>query len=69
MPLLVTKQAGKQVNTCSELWNKNTTLTLKAPTPQNDQTHSKNVSAIADELFVFDLFVGLALKGLMSTDN
>ena len=27
------------------------TLTLKAPIPQNGQTHSKNSSATADELF------------------
>ena len=26
-------------------------LTLKAPTPQNGQTHSNNSSATADELF------------------
>ena len=26
-------------------------LTLKAPTPQNSQTHSNNSSATADELF------------------
>ena len=26
-------------------------LTLKAPTPQNDQTHSNNLLATADELF------------------
>ena len=27
-------------------------LTLQAPTPQNGQTHSNNLSVIADELFV-----------------
>ena len=26
-------------------------LTLRAPTPQNGQTHSNNSSALADELF------------------
>ena len=26
-------------------------LTLEAPTPQNGQTHSKNLSETADELF------------------
>ena len=41
-------------------------ITLKAPTPQNDQTHSNNSSATADKfLSVFDHFVTLALKGLM----
>ena len=35
------------------------------PTPQNGQTHSSNSSAFADELFDFDHFVGLALKGLV----
>ena len=34
------------------------TLTLKAPTPQNGQTHSNSC------LSVFDHFVGLAFKGL-----
>ena len=33
-------------------------------TPQNGQAHSNNSSAIANELFVFDHFVGLGLKGL-----
>ena len=32
---------------------------------QNDQTHSKNLSAVVDELFMFDYFVGLARKGLI----
>ena len=37
-------------------------LTLYAPTPQNDQTHSNNSSAKADGLFEFvDHFLGLAL--------
>ena len=36
-------------------------LTLYAPIPQNGQTHSNNSSELADELFVFDHFVGLAL--------
>ena len=41
-------------------------LTLKAPTPQNGQTHSNNLSAIADKLFdVFDHFVKLTLKLLI----
>ena len=35
----------------SQVHNKNTTLILKALTPQNGQTHSNNVSATADELF------------------
>ena len=34
------------------------------PTPQNDQTHSNNSSAFADELCVIDHFVWLVLKGL-----
>ena len=29
----------------------NSHLTISAPTPQNGQTHSNNLSAIADELF------------------
>ena len=33
--------------------------------PQNGQTHSNNSSTTADGLFVFDHFVGLALKGLI----
>ena len=40
-------------------------LTLYAPTPQNDQTHSNNSSAKADGLFEFvDHLLGLALEGL-----
>ena len=39
-------------------------LTLSASTLQKGQTHSNNSSATADELSVFDLFDGLALKGL-----
>ena len=40
-------------------------LALEAPTPQNGQTHSSNLSADANELLgVFDYFVILALKGL-----
>ena len=31
--------------------HQNFVLFLSAPTPQNDQTHSNNSSAIADELF------------------
>ena len=31
--------------------NKKITLTLRAPTPQNGLTHSKNYSATADKLF------------------
>ena len=42
-------------------------LTLKTPTPQNGQTHSNNSSAVGDELFECDHFVGLALKGLKLT--
>ena len=41
-------------------------LTLKAPTPQDGQTHSNSLSATADELF--DHFVGLALNGLKVTN-
>ena len=38
---------------------------LLAPTLQNGQTHSNNLSAVADELLsVFDHFVGLMFKGL-----
>ena len=37
-------------------------LTLKAPIPQNGQTHSNNSSAVC--FSVFDHFVELALKGL-----
>ena len=37
-------------------------LSLSAPTSQNGQTHSNNLSAIC--LSVFDHFVGLALKRL-----
>ena len=33
-------------------------------TPQNGQTHSNNSSAVADELSVFDHFVGFAPKRL-----
>ena len=39
-------------------------LTLSAPTPQNGQTQSNNSSVFADELSVFDHFVGLPLKSL-----
>ena len=37
--------------------------------PQNGQTHSNNWSAIANCLSVFDHFVGLALKGLLSKNH
>ena len=38
-------------------------LTLEVPTPQNSQTHSNNMSAVADKFLVcFNHFVGLALK-------
>ena len=44
-------------------WEK--VLTHWAPTPQNGQTHSDNLSAIADKLFECILpFCGLACKGL-----
>ena len=37
------------------------------PTPQNGQTHSNNSSATADELLsLFDHFMGLPFKGLIS---
>ena len=40
-------------------------LTFQAPTPQSDQTHSNNSSAVlTNYLSVFDHFSGLALKGL-----
>ena len=39
-------------------------LTIKATTPQNDQTHSNSTFDFADDLFECDHFVGLALKGL-----
>ena len=42
-------------------------LTLQAPTPEDDQTHSNNSSANEQPtncLSVFDHFVGLAVKGL-----
>ena len=39
-------------------------LTLYAPNPKIGQTHSKTSSVTADKLFVFDHFVGFALKGL-----
>ena len=39
------------------------TLTLYAPTPQNGQTYSNNLSAI---IRVFDHLVGLVPKGLIT---
>ena len=39
-------------------------LNKVVPTLQNGQTHSNNLSAVADELFVFDHFVRFALKGI-----
>ena len=42
-----------------------TLLTLQAPTPQNDQTHSNNSSAVGGGLFeCVWYFVGLVFKGL-----
>ena len=39
-------------------------LNLLTTNPKNGQTHSNNSLATADELFVFDHFMWLALKGL-----
>ena len=47
----------------SQLLSEVLTLTLKAPTPQNGQTH------LANCLSVFDHFVGLALKRLTHCDH
>ena len=48
------------------LENKESILPLKAPNPQNGQTHSNNSSRILRRIVfsVFDHFVGLALKRL-----
>ena len=43
----------------------NLALTLYAPTSHNGQTHASNWLAIANELIVFEHFVGLALIGLI----
>ena len=43
-------------------------LTILAPTPQNNQTHSNNSSAAAC-VSVFDHFVGLAFKGVKYTST
>ena len=42
-------------------------LTLYAPTPQNGQKHSNNLSAICRRIVLsaFDHFVGLTFKGLI----
>ena len=39
-------------------------LTLYAPTPQNDQTHSNNLLLPTNCLIVFGHFWGLGFKGL-----
>ena len=46
------------------LWKLRYHLILYAPISQNGQTLKQFVGKIADELFVFDHFVGLVFKGL-----
>ena len=53
------KDSSSTLHSHSSFNSNSVLITLLVPTPKNGQTHTNNLSAIAD-----DHFVGLALKGL-----